>query len=144
MHNKKYDNQLRQLARGKKSMEEVLENETLKEKWGEIEQLRVNELAEEKARLKQAAEPEETPEDPDAGTALVQKRKAPSSFTEDSEAYWLAVAHETVRRFVAFMVLPDTQNQMMLLVAQSVLKDVKLEAGTRRQADQAMFVVYLL
>ena len=81
-------------------MEEVLENETLKEKWGEIEQLRVNELAEEKARLKQAAEPEETPEDPDAGTALVQMRKAPSSFTEDSEAYWLAVANETVRRFV--------------------------------------------
>ena len=29
MYNKKYDNQLRQLARGKKSMEEVLENETV-------------------------------------------------------------------------------------------------------------------
>ena len=110
-----------------------MENEVLKEKWGQVEQLRTNELAglaEEKVKLRRETEPEETPEDPDAGTALAQMRKPASSFTEETEAYWLAVANEMVRRFVSFMVLPETQNQMMQLVAQSVLKDVEVVAGS--------------
>lgn len=111
-------------------MEEVMENEVLKEKWDQVEQLRTNELAEEKVKLRREAEPEETPEDTDAGTALAQMRKPASSFTEETEAYWLAVANEMVRRFVSFMVLPETQNQMMQLVTQSVLKDVEVVAGS--------------
>ncbi|CAK9074935.1 Modification methylase SsoII (M.SsoII) (Cytosine-specific methyltransferase SsoII) [Durusdinium trenchii] len=125
---KKFDHQLKQLARGHKIMDEVMENEVIKEAWDKVVALRENELTEQEVKEKasEAQEPE------GEETSIAKMRKAPTSYTENSHQYWLAVANASVRRLLSFVVLPTTQRSMELAVGQSALKDVVVEAGSKR------------
>ena len=83
--NKQFDNQLKQHARGHKNVEEVAENEIIKEEWSKVISIRENEVAEQKVRDKM-----EDQEDGDAPaeTALHQMRRAANEFVENSQEYW--------------------------------------------------------
>lgn len=109
-------------------MDEVMENEVIKEAWDKVVALRENELTEQEVKEKasEAQEPE------GEETSIAKMRKAPTSYTENSHQYWLAVANASVRRLLSFVVLPTTQRSMELAVGQSALKDVVVEAGSKR------------
>ena len=126
--NKQFDNQLKQHARGHKNVEEVAENEIIKEEWSKVISIRENEVAEQKVRDKM-----EDQEDGDAPaeTALHQMRRAANEFVENSQEYWNSLANTTVRRYVSCMVLPATQGQMQRELTNSCLKDVIVPEGQR-------------
>lgn len=126
IYSKTWDNSLKQLARGNKNIDEVMELPQIKEEWDRLLALRENELVNEKAAASAAdggsleAE-EETP--------LSTMRRPPTDFQEYSMQYWKAVANTSVRRYITFSCMPSTQSQMTRIVSQSPLKDCVLNEG---------------
>ena len=131
VYNKYYDNQLRAFARAHKNVDEILEQENIKEDWEKIVALRENELLEGQVKKKL-----EEDEEPEAETALATMRWPAQEFSENSFAYWAALANTSVRRYVSFVVMPTTQSQMQRLVAQSSIKDVVLQEGSAKLGRQ--------
>ena len=110
-------------------MEEILGQENIKEDWEKIVALRENELLEGQVKKNHEAD-----EEPEAETALATMRRPAQKFSENSFAYWTALANTSVRRYVSFAVMPATQSQMQRLVAQPSIKEVVLQEGSARLA----------
>jgi hypothetical protein len=126
IYSKTWDNSLKQLARGNKNIDEVMELPPVKEEWDRLLALRENEMVNEKAAASAVDGGSLTAEEE---TPLSTMRRPPTDFKEHSMQYWKAVANTSVRRYITFSCTPATQTQMTRIVSQSPLKDCVLNEG---------------
>ena len=138
VYDRKSDNILRPLARSKKSPEEILDMDGASESWKAIVSKRENELVSAEVAAKGLLEKEEEAEP----TSLGNLRKAPTSFAENSEGYWLALANASVRRIVTIVAAPETQSAVQRMVEQSPLKDLELNEGEGKKLRSSYFYYY--
>ena len=99
VYDKKYDNFIRSSCRHGGSAEAVLESETIAQELKKIQDTLANEEAERKvaAGIVEDSEPEDA-ELADSAE-LLNMRKAPTTFTQGSNAYWRAVANQVTRTY---------------------------------------------
>lgn len=135
VYGKNFGHVIRPLARSRKNVDELFEQASIKEEWDKIVALRQNELMKEQVKST-GPETEEKEEE----TARATMRKPPTEFTENSMAYWTALAKTSVRRFIPFAVMPSTKAQTQRLVSQCALKDISLNQGSKCFGCNTMFL----
>lgn len=111
---KQHDNILRQGMKPNSHPEILNEMETIVEAWSRVVNLRENELAEEKAALSALeGKPEEDEEDIGSegqtpAQLLKLARKMPNTLPKHSPEFFRAIANQTVRMYVEFVVEPTS------------------------------------
>ena len=130
VYEKKYDNGLKQIARARKNVQEVLDHETIQMEWKKVCDVREKEITQLKAQQKeQEGDKPEDEAETDGGTSAAVKamRRPATEFPEHSPGYWASVANSTVRRYITLEVRPATQANMKLAVEQSTLTQVEIK-----------------
>ena len=129
VYDKKYDNFIRSSCRHGGSAEAVLESETIAQELKKIQDTLANEEAERKvaAGIVEDSEPEDA-ELADSAE-LLNMRKAPTTFTQGSNAYWRAVANQVTRTYCSIQVEPKSLDGVASAVQQSTAKDIRGVVG---------------